>query len=34
MTYAWNDRKKRFTERQITLAANVLLSKGWIAGID
>ena len=34
MTYAWNDRKKRFTERQITLAANVLFSKGWIARMN
>jgi hypothetical protein len=31
LTYAWNDRKRRFTKRQIGLAANVLSSKGWIA---
>ncbi|MBF0105002.1 MAG: macro domain-containing protein [Deltaproteobacteria bacterium] len=28
-TYAWNDRKKKFTERQIALAVNVLSQKGW-----
>jgi O-acetyl-ADP-ribose deacetylase (regulator of RNase III) len=28
-TYAWNDRKRQFTPRQIALAADVLLSKGW-----
>lgn len=28
-TYAWNNRKRQFTERQIILAKNVLLSKGW-----
>lgn len=27
--YAWNDRKKQFTQRQISLAANTLLRKGW-----
>ncbi len=31
MTYAWNDRKKRFSTRQIALAADVLSQKGWIA---
>lgn len=30
MTYAWNDRKRRFTKRQITLAAEVLSQKGWL----
>ena len=30
MTYAWNDRKKRFSTRQILLAADVLEEKGWI----
>lgn len=30
-TYAWNDRKKRFTPRQIELALGVLASKGWIS---
>lgn len=30
LTYAWNDRKKRFTRRQIGLAADVLSAKGWI----
>lgn len=29
-TYAWNDRKKQFTSRQIGLAIDVLASKGWI----
>jgi len=28
--YAWSDRKKQFTHQQITLAWEVLLSKGWI----
>lgn len=30
LTYAWNDRKKRFSPRQIDLAADVLGEKGWI----
>jgi O-acetyl-ADP-ribose deacetylase (regulator of RNase III) len=29
-TYAWNDRKKRFSQRQIALAVDVLGRKGWI----
>ena len=29
LTYAWNERKKRFSPRQITLAADVLKDKGW-----
>ena len=29
LTYAWNERKKRFSPRQIGLAANVLTNKGW-----
>lgn len=29
-TYAWNERKKRFTPRQIQIAATVLAQKGWI----
>ena len=28
--YGWNDRKKRFSARQIELAADVLAKKGWI----
>ncbi|MFO8057238.1 MAG: macro domain-containing protein [bacterium] len=28
-TYAWNDRKRRFTSRQIGLAAEILSSRGW-----
>ena len=27
--YAWNDRKKAFSRRQIELACNVLRAKGW-----
>ncbi len=29
-TYAWNERKKQFSPRQIALAVNVLSAKGWI----
>lgn len=29
-TYAWNERKKQFTKRQIELAAAVLEAQGWI----
>ncbi|MDX9859280.1 MAG: macro domain-containing protein [Rhodospirillales bacterium] len=29
-TYAWNERKKRFSPRQIALAVGVLSKKGWI----
>lgn len=28
-TYAWNDRKRQFTPRQIGIAAEVLTTKGW-----
>jgi O-acetyl-ADP-ribose deacetylase (regulator of RNase III) len=28
--YAWNERKKRFTSRQIALAFDVLRDKGWL----
>ena len=28
-TYTWNERKKRFSPRQIELAADVLAGKGW-----
>ncbi len=28
--YGWNERKKRFSPRQIALAADVLADKGWI----
>ena len=31
-TYAWNPRKRQFTERQILLALGVLRGKGWLAG--
>jgi len=33
MTYAWNDRKRQFTKRQIELAADVLSRKGWIGSV-
>jgi len=29
-TYAWNERKKQFSERQIDIAYKVLRNKGWI----
>ena len=29
LTYAWNERKKQFSSRQIGLAADVLRDKGW-----
>lgn len=29
--YAWNDRKRQFTPRQIALAVDVLSRKGWVA---
>lgn len=29
-TYAWNERKKRFTPRQIKIAADVMAQKGWV----
>jgi O-acetyl-ADP-ribose deacetylase (regulator of RNase III) len=29
--YAWNERKRQFSPRQIALARDVLASKGWIA---
>ena len=28
-TYAWGDRKRRFSERQVCLALDVLAKKGW-----
>ena len=28
--YAWNKRKRRFSQRQIALAAEVLKNKGWV----
>ena len=31
-TYGWNDRKKRFSPRQIGLAADVLCGNGWVGG--
>jgi O-acetyl-ADP-ribose deacetylase (regulator of RNase III) len=31
--YAWNDRKKQFSKRQIALAVNVLSRQGWIENL-
>ncbi len=28
--YAWNERKKRFSPRQIGIAFETLCSKGWL----
>jgi hypothetical protein len=33
-TYAWSDKKKRFSPRQIALAVAVLSRKGWIDTIS
>ena len=33
-TYAWNERKKQFSRRQIKLAFGVLSEKGWIEHAD
>lgn len=33
-TYAWNDRKRQFTPRQITLAVDVLSIKGWVEKLE
>jgi O-acetyl-ADP-ribose deacetylase (regulator of RNase III) len=30
-TYAWNERKRQFTPRQIGIAAEVLAGQGWVA---
>jgi len=30
-TYAWNQRKRQFTPRQVNLAVDVLTDKGWVA---
>jgi O-acetyl-ADP-ribose deacetylase (regulator of RNase III) len=32
-TYSWNERKKRFTPRQIALATDMLARKGWVASV-
>lgn len=32
-TYAWNERKKQFSRRQIALAVAVLVQKGWIENL-
>ena len=31
-TYAWNERKKQFSRRQIKIAFDILSEKGWIDG--
>ena len=33
-TYAWNPRKRQFSERQIRLALRILREKGWIGGAN
>lgn len=33
-TYAWNERKRQFTLRQIELAMQVLVSKDWVAQVQ
>lgn len=33
-TYAWNERKRKFTPRQIGIAAEVLAKKGWTPRIE
>jgi hypothetical protein len=33
-TYAWSERKRQFTPRQIALAVNVLSSKHWIENLE
>jgi len=33
-TYAWNDRKKQFTPRQIAIAVDVLSKKGWVKKLE
>lgn len=33
-TYAWNERKRQFSRRQIKIAFDVLSEKGWIERPD
>lgn len=33
-TYAWNERKRQFTPRQINLAIDVLTAKGWVTPLE
>ena len=33
-TYAWNERKKQFSQRQLKIAAKVLSQKGWIENLS
>lgn len=33
-TYAWSERKKQFSQRQIKIAFDVLSEKGWIEHTD
>jgi len=32
-TYAWNPRKRQFTPRQVGIAVNVLVRKGWVESL-
>ncbi len=32
--YAWNERKRQFSRRQIQLASDVLMSKGWLQSLN
>jgi O-acetyl-ADP-ribose deacetylase (regulator of RNase III) len=34
LTYAWNDRKRRFSARQIGLALDILTAKGWLGSTE
>lgn len=31
--YAWNERKKQFSNRQISIALDTLVSKGWVQNL-
>ena len=33
-TYTWGDRKRRFSPRQIHLAFNLLVEKGWLSNVN
>jgi len=33
-TYAWNERKKRFTARQLNIACNALIEGGWVTKLS
>ena len=34
LTYAWNERKRQFTPRQVFLAVDMLKRKGWVNAIE